>query len=250
MKKELTCFIFLCTLSVVAIAQEPAPKAGVSVRFNPASNIRLNLTAVSNFLMGSGDRAEAEMKMGTLSADLVGRYFLKDQVSVRFGVGMSSMNMTTVNTYTSSGTTAKLEGELSQKRFTFTPAVERRFRANKLEILAGIGMPVGIIGKTNASVKTTSTDAGTNSSFENKFELDGGVSIGLQSFAGFNFYLTNKFAIGTELSYGFGYTKAGGDIKITQNDNGTKTTYSGDELNFSGPAMIPLNAALVLTMNL
>ena len=253
MKKSATTIIALYMLTVIATAQETTtPKTAISVRFSPTSNFKINFLGVSDFAVGSGDNVSADLNIGSFSADMIGRYYLNDQLAARFGIGFGSLKLKSYNKYTySNRETDVIEGNLKQTRINLTPALERRFKNKKLEILTGLGLPIGIIGKTAASLKTTSTYINPNSTdtYEYTFEVPGGFGIGLQSFAGFNFYIIDKFAIGTEISYGIGYIKMGGRMSISENDNGSIYTYAGDELTVKGFSMSPLNGALVLTMN-
>jgi len=122
---------------------------------------------------------------------------------------------------------------------------------NRIEILAGVGLPVSIIGKTKISTKTTNTFINPNSTdiSENDHKVNGGFGIGFQSFAGFNFLVCDYFSAGTEISYGLGYMNAGGKTTITSNKNGTTTTSEGNKLKMRGFKTFGLNGALVLTMN-
>ncbi|MFH1005491.1 MAG: hypothetical protein V1781_08395 [Bacteroidota bacterium] len=253
MNKLVTCIIALCILSIITTAQDTTNKVSVSVRYSPTSNFKINFLGLSDFIVeGVGDKMNAELNTGSYTADIIGRYFLSEQLSARIGIGMGSLKLKFYNTDThSNGDTDLFEGNLKQTRLTFMPAIERHFKNNKLEILTGLGLPIGIIGKTTASVKDTYTYVNPNSTdiYENTFEVPGGFGFGFQSFAGFNFYITDKFAIGTEISYGIGYTKAGGKIIITENDYGNNNTYANDELKVNGFSMSPLNGALMLTMN-
>ena len=252
MNKLVTCIIALCTLSMIATAQDSTAKASISIRFSPISTFKISFLGMSDFTVGSGDKVNAESSIGSFSADVIGRYYLSGQLSARIGIGLGSLKIKSYSkyTYSTNGGTDLFEGNLKQTRMTFTPALERHFRNNKLEIVTGLGLPIGVIGKTTALIKTTYTDtSSTTDIYEETYEVPGGFGIGLQSFAGFNFYITNKLAIGTEISYGIGYMKAGGKAIITTNDNGIIDTYAGDELKVNGFSMFPLNGALVLTMN-
>jgi len=249
---KLIIIAVLCSCAITVIAQDAATKAGISVRFSPVSNFKINFLGMSDLTVGSGDKINADLNIGSFTADILGRYYLSEQLSARLGIGYGSLKLKSFNQYTyATGETDKIEGNLKQTRITFTPALERRFKNNKIELLTGLGLPIGIIGKTTASLRTTYTDinAGTTDFYENNFEVPGGFVIGFQSFAGFNFYITDKFAIGSEISYGIGYTKAGGRLIITLNDNGNIESYAADELRVNGFSMSPLNGALVLTMN-
>lgn len=241
--------VSLCIISITVFAQEITPKMSLGLHLSSASNININIEGVSD-VIESGDNLGVQFDLNSFSSDLVLRKYKSNQSAIRLALGTSSFNykVNSNTTYSDGGSTV-LEGYFKQSRINLTPALERYFRSNRFELFAGLGLPVSLIGKTKASLKTTEILVGPSSTEvqEDSFEVAGGFGIGFQSLGGFNFYIIDKFSVGTEITYGIGYTRSGGKSTIISNDNGTIDSTSGN-LKMNGFRMTPLNGALVLTL--
>lgn len=251
MKKLTTILILNCLFSVHGIAQD-STKASVSVSYSPATKVKMNVTASLDDL-ANGDSFSQNLLINSYSFDIRGRYYLKNNLTCRLGIGYSSNIIKAFNHYSYSlDEFDEYEGDLSQHSFNITPSMERHLKLSNLELYTGAGIPLGLISRTKINGSYTYSQAGSND-VDRQSEsilIPGGVEIGLQSFMGFNFYLFKNFAIGTEISYTVASSHIGGVVTNSYNDNGNISTNNWSEnLKLSGRKPFPMKGGLNLTLN-
>jgi hypothetical protein len=220
--------IGLAAVASVASAQKPeAGDIGVS----------LNLTGLINNIALS---APSDVNG---NSTLMLRYYLSENMAVRIGFGITSMGTKTESADSNKfGPQSLTNSESSLKRMDihFSPGIEKHFEGTeKLDPYAGVGLTIGLVGKTKFdSSYTTTASAGTATGTYN-MEAAGGTSIGFNLILGFNYFFSEKIAIGAETSWGFNSTSSGGEwtstsvntpvggTTTTVNDKGTAKTKMG-----------------------
>ena len=217
-KTILTTLLSVLTVFAIAQNEEEAtllPKAG---DFG-ASIIVDGL--IDNISLGSVENEYGENI-------LFAKYYLKDDLALRMGVGFNFTNVKQETADSSGVFLIEVDSSRSNYNLNFSGGIEKHLTATKrLDPFVFSQLDLTFIGKTKSdSENRLISSAGTNTTTREVKE-DGGLAIGLQAGGGFNYFLSQKFSIGTELALRLQYVKLGGtrsDNTITTVQNGTTTS--------------------------
>ncbi len=80
--------------SIAGIAQRTTThtKSDISIRLGTISGTKIDFSGISDALAGPNDKLNADINLGSFNVDIIGRYYLSDQLAKRFAVGISSLN--------------------------------------------------------------------------------------------------------------------------------------------------------------
>jgi len=155
---------------------------------------------------------------------LFAKYYLKDDIVLRAGFGFD-LNNSKRETADSSGVfLVEVDSLTSNYNINISGGIEKHLSASRrLDPYVFSQMDITFIGKTKTESETRLiSSAGTNKT-ERTIKRDGGLAFGIQAGGGFNYFLTERFSIGTELAFKIQYVKLGGTISdntITSVTNG------------------------------
>lgn len=163
--------------------------------------------------------------------EIMGRYFISDKLAVRARLGA---NVSTTSTEFSdqyldsvrfgqallidSATVTRASGAT----FSISPGVEYHLTADasRLDPYVGAEFLLGFKGETETEVdldyQRVTADEITiyQEDLNSKINTAGGISVGFNLLGGFNYFFTEKIAIGAEYAIGYAYRRDGGDVRI------------------------------------
>lgn len=156
---------------------------------------------------------------------LMFRYFTSDKMAIRVGFGINTWNNKWETTDSTSGNTAVTIWDSTYKKmaFSISPGIEKHMgKGAKLDPYMGLALSISIKGKSKMTSNTEvkpNTGTGSTSKFDG--DMKGGMGVGVNLIAGFNYFFTQHLAVGAELMWGFNTTTDGGEW------NGTWTNTAG-----------------------
>ena len=188
----------------------------------------LNITGIINNITGENNK-------DTLGQyNLFARHYIKNDIAIRLGFGVSYLNQNTFNedsvTIVSTGSRALEVKDSSISRFDFKVAVgiEKHLGTTKrLDPYLGGELAIIRIGATNINSSIDLTDVTGTAKEKTIIKQDGGVGFGMLGIAGFNYFLSKNLSLGAEFGYGLVYSKSGGDYSNSNNI----TPVSGEQTN-------------------
>ncbi len=155
------------------------------------------------------------------------------------------------------------EESISQFSIGIAPGFEYYFNGTRrLAPYLGAALPIAFVGKTK--MKETHNQYFSNGGYNLSTieqSLPGGFGIGLDGFAGLNYFISKRISIGLEYKLGFAFVKSSGDedykrvVKTKQSSTATETVNTterkGDEtsasvLFFGNKGVVGLNLVFYL----
>jgi len=209
---------------LVIFAQERKPETG-------DWGIGFRLTGIDNISFSANSGA-----FGTTFLDV--RKVLNDRLALRvgFGVDLNSAKSTISKSDTTGGTTTTRvdEAELSQTTLYLAPGLEYHFEgSDKIDGYIGAAIPFGFASDEKDFTSVAVNGSSFSSLNETTITTPGGMIFGLQGFLGFNYFFSEKFAIGAEYGLGLNYSARSGDATRETNQSittgGTTTTLSSKD---------------------
>jgi len=209
----LTFCIFLSALSTYAQVKPAAMDFGFGFQITGLSNID-----ILSFEDNAFQRPQALV-----------RFYATDQLAVRMLVGVSTGSQT--DEYSISYVDSLRRPEpfivdsattetFGQSVFSFAPGAEWHFQTtNKVDPYVGLEIPIAIKGEANEEfdqVYRWTDETGIpffQQNINRKTITDGGISIGVNLLAGFNYFFSEHIAVGAEYAIGFLNTRDGGTVR-------------------------------------
>lgn len=145
---------------------------------------------------------------------ILGKYYLKDNQAIRLGLGLKSFN--NESNFTDSVGSARQSIDSTYKQFNLylSPGYEYHFKNFKrLDPYVGIGVNLGLIGKTKIQIDELSTDTTGQDKRQTTFNRDGGFMFGINGLVGFNYYVAPRISFGLEYNIGYFWQRQGGDYE-------------------------------------
>lgn len=209
MKKVLLTVAAVMTFGLMS-AQEETTSAYKPVKGTIATEVGL---------VGGLNNADFNLNTGALKF----RYFFKDDMALRLGLGVNSNKMEDINdavptnveteTFKSSNTTLKL-------------GIEKHFAgADRLSTYAGADLLIGFRG---ASYEFTDNTTTVEIDGSNTLGSTAGSSFGLGLFTGADYYITKKVFLGVEAGLNF---TSGKDSDITTSVTGAPSVTTAGNKN-------------------
>ncbi|GAB4416092.1 MAG: hypothetical protein OHK0039_25230 [Bacteroidia bacterium] len=238
----LTLFMGISLLAAQAQLKPAQGDISFGFRFSGLSNLSIDAWSAGAF-----DTPE-----------LLGRYYISDQLALRarIGINVGSQTSDYTDTYIDSVRfpqarkidTSVVE-RVSTAAFSFTPGIEYHFttEAARVDPYVGGEIVFGVLGTT-----TTETDRNYiisvaadgvplyNEDLNIKTRADGGLVVGLNVLGGFNYFFSDKIAVGAEYALGFSYLTQGGNIQ---------TATTGTILLSNQTDVIPVNVTEVFEVS-
>jgi hypothetical protein len=222
-----TSLVFL--ISVVSYSQDTTLNISPSNLYKPVKgDIGFTFATqanITNFQLGNFNDA-----FGNNS--LFMRYYLQEDVAVRIGFGLTSVNKIYQSVDSVSTTLVEWDSTYSRTDFYISPGFEKHMYASqRLDPYIGASINAGKIGRAKMKGVTMVTDTSGTSSGTDQYEVngtqDGGFLFGVNLVTGFNYFISERLSLGAEYSWGYNVVRTGGNwTQIATNTpvNGTTTS--------------------------
>lgn len=211
MKKVLLTAAAVMTFGLMS-AQEENTSAYKPVKGTIATEVSL---------VGGLNNADFALNTGALKF----RYFFKDDMALRLGLGLNSNKVEDIDNSTPSNVVTEIRKNSSTM---INLGIEKHFAGSeRLSTYAGADLLIGFNG---ASYEYTENgysyeeDASTNNGFNT---INASTSFGLGVFTGADYYITKKVFLGVEAGLNF-MSEKGKDNTITETGS-SSVTISGDK---------------------
>ncbi len=156
------------------------------------------------------------------------KYYLEDDLALRLGFGF------TLDAYkrekADSMGLSLIEVDSTSSRYFINTSfgIEKHLNPSKrLDPFIFAQLDLTFIGKTKIEAETREISTAGVSSLNRTIKRDGGIAFGLQVGGGMNYFLTERFSIGTELALRFQVVSEGGTIS----DNEIFTPIGGSSVS-------------------
>jgi hypothetical protein len=216
---RLLLILLACGLASSLSAQYKPVKGDIGLGFR--------VTGLSSLALGPWDTDAFE------TPQLLGRYFLSDKLALRARIGASTLNQTTefselyidqVRFPEPVRVDSAVTQTTSQGGFNIVPGAEYHFAsvAPRLDVYVAGEVPLAFLGdltqETDLQYKYTNGSGSDRfaADLNEKFTRQGGISAGLNVFGGFNFFISQKIAIGGEYGLGLLYARNGGEERLAR----------------------------------
>lgn len=156
---------------------------------------------------------------------LFGKYYLTEEKVVRVGFGLSILSANR-NQQDSVGNTLVIrDSSLSNYAINIGGGIEKHFGGTKrLDPFIFSQLDITFIGKSNLEITTdVESNIGTDKTVRT-VKQDGGIGFSITAGGGFNYFVAQKFSVGTEFGFALQYTSIGGTIS----DNTINTPVNGN----------------------
>lgn len=219
---------------------------------------------VSFRAIGIGALKDAPFSQAFDTASLNIKYTKNERIFYRLGLGVESSSKKTekrdsTGQFASKNYTVKTTSE-SKTSFSIAPGLEYHFGGSKrLDPYVGVEIPVKLIGgKTEKDEIRTEGNGfdGKSNSFNslNETFTPGGFGFGIGLLVGFNYFVTERFALGLEYNINFDWVSEGGETKNSSKTvydvGGTITNYTDESTSFSKETNIKGNNRGILGLNI
>ncbi|MBL4651535.1 MAG: hypothetical protein JKY53_01550 [Flavobacteriales bacterium] len=206
------------TLSVVSPSLYKPMNGDVGFSFNMQANV--TNFQLNNFTDGFGNNS------------LFMRYYVKDDVVFRLGLGLTSVNEKYQSVDSVSTTLVEWDSTYSRTDFYISPGFEKHMYASeRLDPYVGANVSIGKVGQARMKGITLITDTSGTSSGTDQYEVsgtqDGGFLFGINLITGFNYFISERLSIGAEYRWGYNVFRTGGNwtqISTVTPVNGNSTT--------------------------
>lgn len=229
--------VILISLSSFSFAQSDKRKykLGCSLAINSIqAQIAIPLMTIAGEVIIDADgniTTKGKRKDHSISYSIVPKYYIKDDILLRFEFGITNLNLKAYYEYLAPPPVNGFytySTEVENKIYRYAPGFQWFFLKEK-RIESYCGMTVSYIDYKSLNYYYYSEDinvaANTLRSYNDITEsTPGGFATGVGAFAGFNIYLMKNISLGAELSSSAMYYKLGGE-----------TTHILTEFNVSGP---------------
>ncbi|MBL4710153.1 MAG: hypothetical protein JKY48_17115 [Flavobacteriales bacterium] len=144
---------------------------------------------------------------------LFAKYYLKDDLVLRGGFGLTVNTVNRESADSSGVFLVEVDSSRSNYNVNISAGIEKHLNASKrLDPFLFAQMDLTFIGKTKTdSERRIISSAGTNKTTR-EIIADGGIAFGLQVGGGFNYFLSQRFSVGSELALRLQYVKLGGTV--------------------------------------
>ena len=158
---------------------------------------------------------------------MFGRYYLSSDLALRVGLGINSMSSKMSAVDSSGAFITTTEDNWSAFSLGIGAGVEKHFAsaASRLDPYAGAMINYSMIGGITREM-TSNTNSDPATSMTATYDISGGSAFGIDLIGGFNYFFSDNFAVGAEMSWGYGSGSVGGEWNSTEvvTNGGTSAT--------------------------
>ncbi|MEM7658329.1 MAG: hypothetical protein AAF399_19540 [Bacteroidota bacterium] len=217
MKNLITILLILIGLVQVGLSQNKPVAGDISLGFR---------------VTGLNDVSLREWNQDAFGTpEVMGRYFISDQLAVRarIGANVGGNSAEFSDQYIDSvrfGEPLRIDSATVTRQsgatFSFSPGAEYHLNADasRLDPYVGAELLFGFKGATENEIDldyqrvTADAIAVYREDLNTKVNRAGGISVGFNILGGFNYFFTEKIAIGAEYAIGYLYRREGGDVRV------------------------------------
>ncbi|MEQ8623750.1 MAG: hypothetical protein RJQ00_08065 [Vicingaceae bacterium] len=199
----------LLTSSFYSVAQD-STKAYESSKFFPKARD----IGVSLVVDGLIDNISLESNSNELGQNLLFvKYYLEDDLALRLGFGVNFNRYKRQKADSVGLALVEEDSTFSNYFINVSAGIEKHLMPTKrLDPFIFAQLDLTFIGKTNGEINRNETTSAGTARTQRTIKQDGGLGIGLQAGGGFNYFISPRFSLGTELAVVFQYAKEGGTI--------------------------------------
>ncbi|MBL4624503.1 MAG: hypothetical protein JKY42_05125 [Flavobacteriales bacterium] len=144
------------------------------------------------------------------------RYYAKEDVAVRIGFGLTSINEKYQSVDSVGTTFVEWDSTYSRTDIYISPGFEKHlYASDRLDPYVGVSINAGKVGRAKMKGITLVTDTSGTSSGTDQYEVngtqDGGFLFGVNLITGFNYFISERLSIGAEYSWGYNIVRIGGN---------------------------------------
>ena len=204
-------------------AEEPV-KSERSALFPKANDIGVSLV-----VDGLIDKIQLNSPTNGYGQNLLfARYYYKDDVVFRMGFGFSLDNYNRERSDSSGINLLERDSTYNRYLINVSMGIEKHLRGNKrLDPYVFSQIDLTFIGKTTIETQSNTIKSNGTDRVSRTIKQDGGIAFGLLAGGGFNYFIGERFSLGTELSLKIEVSNVGGaitDNQVTTPVNGSSTT--------------------------
>lgn len=243
--KRLTLTFVFTLLSAIAFAQDSPQDSELSL-LPKAGDFGASIIVdglIDNISLGSVNN---EYGQNILFA----KYYLRDNLALRVGFGFSLTNVSNETADSVGVFLVEVDSSRSSYNLNFSGGIEKHLAPTKrLDPFLFSQLDLTFIGKTNTDSEMRQISSNGTNTTTREIKQDGGLAIGLQAGGGFNYFLSTRFSVGTELALRLQYVKLGGTVSdntVTQvqNVNTTSNFESREDLSKTTNVNVQPNAQI------
>ncbi|PCJ82764.1 MAG: hypothetical protein COA57_13040 [Flavobacteriales bacterium] len=181
------------------------------------------------------------------------RYYIKDDLSFRLGLGINA-NGTKYSTLDSVGTTqVQWDSTFKKTDFFIAPGIEKHLLSTeKLDAYVAAYVEIGLLGKSTMSSKTVTTDTTGTGTRTINAEMPGGWLLSENIVVGLNYFFTKKLSIGAEYGLGLVTSFTGGERVTFTEDipiSGSKTVTKDVGSDVTSGTVFKVNSTAAITLS-
>ena len=252
--KNAILFIVVILVSQLAVGQDSTKtvmppslykpiKGDVGFSFKMLANV--TNFQLNNFTDGFGNNS------------LFMRYYVKDDLALRFGLGLTSINEQYQSVDSVSTALVEWDSTYSRTDFYISPGFEKHLYASeRLDPYVGANISIGKVGQAKMRGITLITDTSGTSSGTDQYEIngtqDGGFLFGINLITGFNYFISERLSIGAEYRWGYNVFRTGGNwaqISTVTPVNGNSTTSKQQGAFLTTVSNLGVNSTVGITLS-
>lgn len=216
--------VITLSLGFISVSAQTKKTIEISGSINSVDHVSAlgNLGGVESKILDGGDYRNKSLAIG-----ITGKYFFADNLAVRLRAIYTKRNIRDFRDL-STGMHSVYDIHVHQELIKIAPGIQWTTSINKFSFLGGFDLPITFHGKlTELTYNLDENLNGTNQTKTNiTYTIPGGTSFGIGFFAGSNYYILKKLAIGFELGTAYEYTSVGGTLKTHSVTTGASNTES------------------------
>lgn len=195
--------------SIYSIAQDTTNTYESSEFFPKAGDVGVSLVVdglIDNISLGS---ISNELGQNLLFV----KYYLEDDLALRLGFGVNLNSYKRQKADSVGLALVEEDSTFSNYFINVSAGIEKHLLPTKrLDPFIFAQLDLTFIGKTNGEINRKETTSAGTERTQRTIKQDGGLGVGLQAGAGFNYFITKRLSLGTELALMLQYAKQGGTI--------------------------------------
>lgn len=159
---------------------------------------------------------------------LFAKYYLEDDLALRLGFGLTLESFKREKADSMGLSLVEVDSSLNKFYTNVSFGIEKHLNPSKrLDPFVFAQIDLTFIGKTNIEAETRQISSAGVSSLNRTIKQDGGIAFGLQFGGGMNYFLAERFSVGTELALRLQVVSEGGTIS----DNEIFTPIGGSSVS-------------------
>ena len=146
------------------------------------------------------------------------KYYLKDDLALRLGLGYNSNRQKVFRKDSLAGIAeVEFDSVYSHGAVAVSFGIEKHIdHLKRLDPYFGAELGLQFISKEKTSWNEIRTESAGITTIEGERVIDGGFGMGIFGLVGFNYFITKSISLGAEYRFGYNYLKTGGNYKESE----------------------------------